>query len=60
MCLGQLKKLYSLYVDITLDKSEKAHVLATDAACISYNLNPCEGTFYGPKLEVNKSKKIKV
>ena len=28
MCLGQLKKLYSLYVDITLDKSEKAHVLA--------------------------------
>ena len=60
MCLGQLKKLYSLYVDITLDKSEKAHVLATDAAGISYNLNPCEGTFNGPKLEVNKSKKIKV
>ena len=60
MCLGQLKKLYSLYVDITLDKSEKAHVLATDTAGISYNLNPCEGTFYGPKLEVNKSKKIKV
>ena len=60
MYLGQLKKQYSLYVDITLDKSEKAHVLATDAAGISYNLNPCEGTFYGPKLEVNKSKKIKV
>ncbi|MDC1296021.1 hypothetical protein N8Z57_00660 [Pseudomonadota bacterium] len=43
-----------------MDKSEKAHVLATDTAGISYNLNPCEGTFYGPKLEVNKSKKIKV
>ena len=60
MCLGQLKKLYSLYVDITLDKSEKAHVLAIEAKGISYNLNPCEVTFYGPKLEVNKSKKIKV
>jgi len=60
LCLGQLKKMYSLYVDITLDKSEKAHVLATNAAGISYNLNPCEGTFYVPKLEVNKSKKIKV
>ena len=39
MCLGQLKKLYSLYVDITLDKSEKTHVLAIDAAGISYVIN---------------------
>ena len=60
MCLGQLKKPYSLYLDITLDKSEKAHVLAIEAKGISYNLYPCEDTFYGPKLEVNKSKKIKV
>ena len=28
MCLGQLKKRYSVYVDITLDKSEKVHLLA--------------------------------
>ena len=60
MYLGQLKKLYSLYVDITFDISEKAHVLAIEAKGISYNLYPCEDTFYGPKLEVNKSKKIKV
>ena len=60
MCLGQLKKQYSVYVDITFDKSEKVHFGAIEAKGISYNLNPCEGTFYGPKLEVNKSKKIKV
>ena len=54
------KKNYSLYVDITLDKDEKTHILALEAAGISYNLNPCEGVFHGPKLEVNLSKRIKV
>lgn len=57
MCLGQLKKLYSLYVDITLVKSEKAHVLAIEAKGISYDLNPCEGTFYVPKLELTSARK---
>ena len=57
MCLGQLKKQYSVYVDITFDKSEKAHLGAIEAKVISYNLNPSERKFYGPKLEVKKRKK---
>ena len=57
MCLGQLKKQYSVYVDITFDKSEKAHFGAIEAKVISYNLNPSERKFYGPKLEVKKRKK---
>ena len=60
MCLGQLKKQYSVYVDITFDKSEKAHLGAIEAKVISYNLNPSERKFYDPKLEVKKRKKIKV
>ena len=60
MYLGQLKKRYSLYVDITLDKSEKGHIVVIYATGISYNFNLGEGTFYDLKLEVNKSKKIKV
>ena len=58
MCLGQLKKQYSVYVDITFDKSEKAHFEAIEAKVISYNLHPSERKFYGPKLEVKKRKKI--
>ena len=60
MCLGQLKKQYSVYVDITFDKSEKIHFGAIEARVISYNLNPSERKFYGTKLEVKKRKKIKV
>ena len=60
MCLGQLKKQYSVYVDITFDKSEKVHFGAIEAKGISYNLKPNESKFYGPKLEVKKRKKIKV
>ena len=59
MCLGQQKN-YSIYVDITLDKDEKTHIVALEAAGISYNLNPCEGAFHSPKLEVNLSNRIKV
>ena len=57
MCLGQLKKQYSVYVDITFDKSEKVYFGAIEAKVISYNLNPSERKFYGPKLEVKKRKK---
>ena len=60
MYLGQLKKHYSVYVDITFDKSEKVHFGAIEAKVISYNLNPSERKFYGPKLEVKKRKIIKV
>ena len=45
MCLGQLKKQYSVYVDITFDKSEKVHFGAIEAKVISYNLNPSERKF---------------
>ena len=60
MCLGQPKKQYSVYVDITIDKSEKAYFGAIEAKVISYNLKPSERKFYGPNLEVKKRKKIKV
>ena len=60
MCLGQLKKQYSLYVDITFDKSEKIHFGAIEAKVISYNLNPSERKFHDTKLKVKKRKKIKV
>ena len=60
MCLGQLKKQHSVYVDITFDKSEKVHFGSIEAKVISYNLNPSERKFYWPKLEVKKRKKIKV
>ena len=60
MCLGQLKKHYSVYVDITFDKSEKVDFGAIEARVISYNLKPSERKFYGPKLEVKNRKKIKV
>ena len=56
MCLGQLKKPYSLYLDITLDKSEKAHVLAIEAKGISYNLYPCEDTFYDENLRQTRAR----
>ena len=56
MCLGQLKKDYSVYANITFDKSEKVHFGAIEAKVISYNLNPIERKFYGPKLEVKKRK----
>ena len=59
MCLGQLKKQYSVYVDITFDKSEKVHFGAIEAKVISYNLNPSERKFYGLKLEVKQDKKNK-
>ena len=60
MCLGQLKKQYSVYVDITFDKSEKVHFGALEAKIISNYLNLSERKFYGPKLEAKKRKKIKV
>jgi hypothetical protein len=60
LCLGQLKKQYSVYVYITFDKSEKVHFGAIEAKVISFNLNASERKFYGPKLEVKKRKKIKV
>ena len=56
MCLGQLKKQYSVYVDITFDKSEKVHFGAIEAKVISYNLNSSERKFYGSKLAVKKKK----
>ena len=59
MCLGQPKKQYSVYVDITFNKSEKIHFGAKEAKVISYNLNPSERKFYGLKLELKKKKKIK-
>ena len=52
MCLGQQKN-YSIYVDITLDKAEKVHIVALESGGISYNLNPGEGAFHCPKLEAN-------
>ena len=57
MCLGQLKKQYSVYVDITFEKSEKVHFGVIEAEVISYNLNPSKRKFYGSKLEVKKKKK---
>ena len=33
------------------DRAEKALIEATEAAGLSYTLNPGEGAFYGPKLE---------
>ena len=42
-----------------MDKAEKTHIVALEAAGINYNLNPCEGAFHGLKLEVNLSKRIK-
>ena len=57
MCLGQLKKQYSVYVDITFYKYEKVHYVAIEARGISYNLNSSESKFYGLKLEVKKKKK---
>ena len=60
MRLGQLKKQYSVHVDITFNKSEKVVFGAIEAKVVSYNLNPSERKFYGLKLEVKKRKKIKV
>ena len=57
MYLGQLKKQYSVYVDVTFDKSEKVHFGALEDKVISYNLNPSERKLYGPQLEVKKRKK---
>lgn len=37
--------------DDTWDKAEDALRIATDAAGYTYELNPGEGAFYGPKLE---------
>jgi len=37
--------------DSTWDRAEAALVEATEAAGLSYTLNPGEGAFYGPKLE---------
>ncbi len=37
--------------DATWDKAEQALKEATEAAGLSYTLNPGEGAFYGPKLE---------
>ncbi|WP_026986744.1 threonine--tRNA ligase [Fodinicurvata fenggangensis] len=37
--------------DDVWDKAEKALKEATEAAGLSYSLNPGEGAFYGPKLE---------
>ena len=37
--------------DATWDRAERALTEATDAAGLSYTLNPGEGAFYGPKLE---------
>ena len=59
MYLGQLKKLYSVYIDITLDKAETAHIVAIEFVSTSYNLNSGKNTSRGPKLRVNKSKKNK-
>ena len=50
MHLGQLKKQYSVYVDITFDKSEKVHFGAIEAKVISYNLNPSERKFLAQNL----------
>ena len=38
--------------DATWDKAEKALIVAVEAAGITYTLNPGEGAFYGPKLEI--------
>ena len=59
MYFGQLKKRYSVYVDITLDKVEKANKIAIEVVGVNYKLNPGECAFYGLKLEINKSNKIK-
>jgi threonyl-tRNA synthetase len=37
--------------DETWDKAEQALIEATEAAGLSFTLNPGEGAFYGPKLE---------
>ena len=50
MCLGQQKKWYSVYVDLTLDKYEKLHLVAIEVAVISYNLDPGEDNFMADKL----------
>ena len=59
MYFGQLKKRYSVYIDITLDKVEKANKIAIEIVGVNYNLNPGEGAFYGLKFKINKSNKIK-
>ena len=59
MYFGQLKKRYSVYVDITLDKGEKANKIAIEVVGVYYNLNSTEGAFYSLKLEINNSNKIK-
>ena len=40
-----------------LTNLKKVHFGVIEAKVISYNLNPCERKFYGPKLEVKREKK---